>query len=70
MMERQLFRQEYRLFLLRARLCKAYEEGNGALALRLSRRLDVCQLRLWSAHRRALQGTGFEANASKRDWPA
>ena len=69
-MEKQLFRQEYRLFTLRARLCKAYEEGNEALALRLSRRMDVYQRRLWKARKRELEKERVVAIESKRDWPA
>ena len=53
-MEKQLLGQEYRLFMLRARICKAYEEGDMALALRLSRRLDAYQQRLWNAQKCAL----------------
>lgn len=69
-MEKQLFRQEYRLFMLRARLCKAYEGGNEALALRLSRRMDVYQRRLWKARKRELEKERVVAIESKRDWPA
>ena len=69
-MEKQLFRQEYRLFMLRARLCKAYEEGNEALALRLSRRMDVYQRRLWKARKREREKERVVAIESKRDWPA
>ena len=69
-MEKQFFRQEYRLFMLRARLCKAYEEGNEALALRLSRRMDVYQRRLWKARKRELEKERVVAIESKRDWPA
>lgn len=69
-MEKQLFRQEYRFFMLRARLCKAYEEGNEALALRLSRRMDVYQRRLWKARKRELEKERVVAIESKRDWPA
>lgn len=69
-MEKQIFRQEYRLFTLRARLCKAYEEGNEALALRLSRRMDAYQQRLWKARKRALEKERVVAIESKRDWPA
>ena len=69
-MEKQLFRQEYRLVMLRARLCKAYEEGNEALALRLSRRMDVYQRRLWKARKRELEKERVVAIESKRDWPA
>ena len=69
-MEKQFFRQEYRLFMLRARLCKAYEEGNEALALRLSRRMYVYQRRLWKARKRELEKERVVAIESKRDWPA
>ena len=69
-MEKQLFRQEYRLFMLRARLCKAYEEGNEALSLRLSRRMDDYQRRLWKARKRELEKECVVAIESKRDWPA
>ena len=56
--------------MLRARLCKAYEEGNEALALRLSRRMDVYQRRLWKARKRELEKERVVAIESKRDWPA
>lgn len=46
-MKKKSLRQEYRLFLLRARACKAYDEGNISLAHRISREIDDCQQRLW-----------------------
>lgn len=54
-MKKKSLRQEYRLFLLRARACKAYDEGNTALAHRISREIDDYQQRLWIARERRMR---------------
>lgn len=54
-MKKKSLRQEYRLFLLRARACKAYDEGNISLAHRISREIDDYQQRLWIARERRLR---------------